>query len=61
MADEVAALSPKIRGEIPRLCLAASKYVTKDLVALQVPLVPAMWFGEGLKELVRTQAKLALQ
>ena len=57
MGPHVVQLAPRIISEIPRLSVAASKYIAKDLVALGCNIDLALSFGTRVQELIRTQAK----
>ena len=54
------ALVPMITCEAPKLALAASRYIGKDLIALGVPLDTALAFGERLQAATREQAGRAI-
>ncbi len=55
MAPRVVQLAPMIKNEIPRLGVAASKFISKDLVSLGCAIDTALEFGERVQDIIRMQ------
>ena len=56
LASTLDSMAPLIAHEAPKLALVASRYMSKDLVALGVPLDAALAFGDRLQAATREQA-----